>query len=321
MSTNNQKYIKFLLKKTSVLSSMAIVGSILLFTDGPHPDSPRSYKTIWDLGHVILFSIISYIVLLGWTSQKRTIGFRQIFWIILIVSVLGILIELTQSGTGRSPDVLDVMRNVIGALVAISFWAPLSDIIKKHYIKYLRVATIILLICALIPPVIAITDEILAFKQFPVLSDFETPFELDRWSGGAKRAIDHNYYFHGNSSMKVVLDTSRYSGVTLKYFPKNWTNYKTLLLSIFNPDDEPITITCRIHDRRHAEGEQNYHDRFNQRYTLQKGWDLITIPLEQIKHAPNMREMDLRQIQALGIFTTGLLKPAVIYIDDVRLID
>ena len=238
-----------------------------------------------------------------------------------IALVLGTLIEIAQAGSRRSPDIWDIIRNLIGCLITLSFFAPSKNTTPKFFLRTLQAITILLVAAALIPAFKSTPDEIVALWQFPVLSDFETPFELDRWSGGANKAIDHTVYFHGNSSMKVLLGTTRYSGVTLKYFPGNWEDYKTLQLYIFNPEKDQLQITCRIHDKRHEDGIQNYNDRFNQKYTLQKGWNQIKILLEQVKNAPNGRKIDLGQIRAIGIFSTGLTKQTVIFMDDIRLIN
>jgi hypothetical protein len=71
----------------------------------------------------------------------------------------------------------------------------------------------------LLPLAVAITDEWIAKNQFPVLADFETPFEIYRWVGGTAFDIDNGISYHGGSSLKIQLNTSKYSGVALKYFP------------------------------------------------------------------------------------------------------
>ena len=308
-----------MLNKIHLLSLIVIVGSVLLFVGGPDSYSRRSYKTIWDLGHILLFSSLSYLILLSWSKNRKMTFYRQAFSVLFIALVLGTLIEIAQNGSQRSPDFLDIIRNIIGCLMTLSFFAPSKNTTPKFFFRTLQAITILLVTAALIPAFKATADEIVALRQFPVLSDFETPFETDRWSGRTKGGIDHTVYYHGRSSMKVTLDTSRYSGVTLKYFPCNWEDYKMLQLCIFNPGSDQIQITCRIHDKLHEKGVQNYNDRFNKRYILQKGWNQIKIPLEQVKNAPNGREIDLGQIRAIGIFSTSLLKPALIYIDSVLL--
>jgi hypothetical protein len=77
--------------------------------------------------------------------------------------------------------------------------------------------------------------------------------------------------------LTVELDTSLYSGIGLKYFPENGQHYNELQLSIFNPDSELklIQLTCPIRDRQHTRGLQLYADRFNKKFFISSGWNLI----------------------------------------------
>jgi VanZ family protein len=315
----NQKH--FLRKKINLLRLIVIIGSVLLFAGGPDYYSPRSFKNIWDLGHILFFSILSYLILLSWSQNDRMPPVLQAFSILFIALILGVLIEIVQSGSRRSSDILDVIRNFIGCMVTFSFFAPSRKTIPKLFIRSFQTITVVLVIAALLPSIKSISDEIVALRQFPVLSDFETPFEIDRWSGNAKLSIDNDIHFHGGSSLKVFLKTSKYSGAGLRYFPGNWSNYKYLHLNIFNPINEPLKITCRIHDRRHTEGIQVYNDRFNRNQVLLKGWNQIVIPLDQVENAPKTRKLDLRKVQKLAVYVYRLPQPRVIYIDDVRLAD
>jgi hypothetical protein len=181
--------------------------------------------------------------------------------------------------------------------------------------------SVILVAIAFLPMVTAVLDEITAMKQFPVLSNLETRFEIDRWTGDADFSIDHEIYYHGKASLKVNLNTSLYSGIGLKYFPGNWLNYSELHLSIFNPDGEAIQLTCRIHDKQHTQGLQLYEDRFNRKFAILSGWNLIKIQLKQIANSPHKRKMALNQIQGLGIFAISLSKPRTVYIDYVQLVN
>lgn len=317
--SNNQNH--FLINKINFLRLIIIVGSVLLFAGGPDYYSPRSLKNLWDLGHILFFSILSYLILLSWSQNDRMALPLQAFFILFIALVLGTLIEFVQSGSRRDPDVLDVIRNVIGCMVTFAFFAPTKKTIPKIFFRAFQALTIVLVITALLPSIKAISDEIVALRQFPVLSDFETPFEIDRWTGDAELSIDDEVHFHGRFSLKVVLKTSNYSGAGLKYFPRDWSNYHYLHLNVFNPLNDPLKITCRIHDRHHADGAQAYDDRFNRGQVLTKGWNKIVIPLEQVENAPKTRKLDLRRVQILGVFVYGLPRPRVIYIDDVSLSD
>ena len=308
-------------KKSALLTVIAVICFVLFFIGGPDYYSPRSYKYFWDLGHILFFSIFSYLILLNWPKSLHTTFLRQSIFVIFIVICLGGLIELAQVGSIRTLDITDLIRDIIGCLVALSFWAPARKTISKARLKIWQTISVILMAMAFLPLITAILDEITALKQFPVLTDFESRFEIDRWTGDVEFSIDHETYYHGKSSLRVDLDTSLYSGVTLTYFPRNWLNYNELQLSIFNPDSEPIKLTCRIHDRQHTRGLQLYEDRFNRKFSVSSGWNLIKIQLKEIENAPDKRKMALNQIQGLGIFAISLSKPRTVYIDYVRLVN
>lgn len=168
---------------------------------------------------------------------------------------------------------------------------------------------------------IVLIDESIARKQFPVLSTFETPFEIERWSGNnSALTIDHDIVKYGKSSLKVSLTTAQYSGVYLRYFPEDWRNFSFLRLAIFNSSSELLKIHCRVHDRLHVINGFPLNDRFNGSFILDRGWNTITIPMEQILNAPVSRTMDLTNIKGIGIFVIRLPTPEIIYIDHVRLV-
>ena len=308
-------------QKNALLTVIALICFVLFFIGGPDYYSPRSYKYFWDLGHILFFSIFSYLILLNWPKSLNTTFLRQSIFLIFIAICLGGLIELAQIGSIRTPDIMDLTRDIVGCLVALSFWAPARKTISNGRLKIWQTISVILVAMAFLPLVTAIFDEITALKQFPVLADFESRFEIDRWSGDADFSIDHEIYYHGKASLKVELNTSLYSGVGLKYFPENWQHYNELQLSIFNPNSEPIKLTCRIHDRQHTRGLQLYEDRFNRKFSVSRGWNLIKIQLKEIENAPDKRKMALNQIQGLGIFAISLSKPRTVYVDYVRLVN
>jgi VanZ family protein len=306
--------------KTVILTVIALICFVLFFVGGPDYYSPRSYKYFWDLGHILFFSLLSYLILLNWPKRSETTFLRQGIFVIFIVICFGGLVELAQTGSVRTPDIMDLIRNIIGGLVALSFWAPARKTISKARLRIWQAISATLVAMAFFPLTTAIVDEITALKQFPVLADFESRFEIGRWTGDADFSIDHETYYHGKASLKLELNTSLYSGVPLKYFPENWQHYDELQLSIFNPDSEPIQLTCRIHDRQHTRGFQLYSDRFNKKFPISSGWNLIRIQLNQIENAPHKRKMALNQIQGIGIFAVSLQKPRAVYVDYVRLV-
>lgn len=308
-------------KKKAALTTIAAVCFVLFFVGGPGYYSPRSYKHFWDLGHILFFTILTYLAFVYWPRSPKKAFLHQSIFAIIITICLGSLIELAQTASFRTSDLMDLARDIIGCLIALAFYAPSRKTIPKTILKILQSISLIMLAIAFLPLIAAIIDETAARNQFPVLADFETCFETDRFTGTAKFSIDHKIHSHGKGSLKVELNTSRYSGVALKYFPGNWMDYKELHFIIYNPDKKPIHFTCRIHDSQHSHGPQLYSDRFNKNFSISNGWNLIRIPLEEIVNAPRERKMILNQIQGLGIFAVNLSHPRTVYIDYVRLVN
>ena len=161
----------------------------------------------------------------------------------------------------------------------------------------------------------------MALKQFPVLSGFETPWEIARWQGNAAHSIDDSIHLEGSSSMRVLLGTERYSGVGLEYFQKNWKGAKGFRFSVFNPSKHGLSLTCKIYDQQHEKRRRRrYTDRFNQQYEFPPGWTTVEIDARDIRNSPKGRQMDMEHIAGVGIFAMRLAHPQEIYVDDVCLI-
>jgi VanZ family protein len=290
----------------------------LFFIGGPDYHSPRSYKHFWNLGHILYFSFFPFLILMFERSRKQK-PITQVSIIIIATLLLGILVELGQSAFSRTPDMGDLFRNLIGAGVAICFLLPVRKGFPSKSLQLFKFFLVVLIGLQIYPIAVALIDEQHARSEFPVLSDFQGAMQLDRWEGGADISIEKGIGIEGNSAMRADLDTQHYSGFTLTYFPRNWRGYQWFQFRIYNPSEEVIRITCRIHDKWHTQGPQLYADRFNRTQSIAAGWHTIAIPLDDVRMAPAGREMDLSQIYAVGFFATQLPHPRTIYIDDVRL--
>lgn len=293
---------------------------VLFFIGGPDYYSSRHFKAVWNLGHILFFALLPYETFRH-LLKKRADGFTvQSMITIGACIVLGAAVELVQFGFQRTPDMGDMFRDIIGGLVGIFFLLPSRKRVQKRLLRAFQAITVCLVGLQVYPVVIAFCDEYLAREQFPVLSSFETPWEIQRWRGDADFAMDDSVQLEGKHSMRVLLGTDLYSGVSLFYFRENWEGATGFRFSVYNPSEESLAITCRINDQAHNEGRRVYEDRFNHRYSLPKGWSTIAIGIEDIREAPKGRQMDLRHIKGVGFFATQLPRVRVIYIDDVRLV-
>lgn len=292
--------------------------SFLFFVGGPDYYSPRSFKKLWDIGHILYFALLPWY--LFFFSRLAPRSFRgQLILVFGLALLLGAMIEVVQAGTHRLSEFGDLFRDFIGGMVAFFFLLPAGKVISSTARRLLQLLTVGLVVIQICLVLFVFIDEYQARKNFPVLSDFESPLEKGRWKGTAGFSIADKISSGGKHSLRVVLGIDLYSGVDLFYFPRNWQGYDHFQFNIYNPDRKPVSITCRISDKEHAQGTQLFEDRFNRRYTVSTGWHTIKIDIEDIRKAPKARDMDLRNILEVGIFATRLARPRVIYLDDVRL--
>lgn len=80
-----------------------------------------------------------------------------------------------------------------------------------------------------------------------------------------------------------------------------------------------MRVICRIHDWQHAQGIQRHNDRFNRQFILMQGWNKIEIKLSDIVTSPKHRNINIKQIQEIGLFTTRLRQSQIIYLDNIEL--
>lgn len=297
-----------------LINLLLIIGTILFFIGGPDYYSTRSLKYLWDIGHILYFALLT-ILLLQW----KLITHRPLIWqwliILAITLVTGVSIEILQLGSTRTPDMGDVVRDLTGSLLVLSFWSLSAAFKMRLYIQsFVTVLTLILLW----PLTKSIIDETIAWQQFPLLSAFETPFEIERWSG-KDLSIVSIAKVSDRKLLKIFLTTDRYSGVALKHFDGIWKSFSTLEINLYNPDITPLQITIRINDRKHNDGYEEYEDRYNRSFKLVPGWNLLEINLDEVMYSPADRVMDMSHISGFGFFTVSLPSPRTIYLDKVQL--
>ena len=129
-----------------MLKIFVIVCSVFLFIGGPDYYSPRSFKHLWDLGHIAFFAALCTVILLDWSKNKKLSFLRQGIAVILISLILGTLIEVAQSGTHRTADIYDVARDLVGTFVALFFFAPANKTVPKSLLRALQIISISMLI-------------------------------------------------------------------------------------------------------------------------------------------------------------------------------
>ena len=270
------------------------------------------------MGHILYFALLA-VLLSRWSLVSRMSLIWQWTTILTITFLIGVSIEFMQYGTNRTPNTGDVLRDLNGSLLVLVF-GPLAT--KLHPINRrlsLQLSVVVLTLVLLWPLAKSLIDEAISWYQFPLLSGFETSFEIDRWEGGDRLSVESITSISNGKLLKLSLTTDKFSGATLKYFDGNWTSARTLKMSFYNPDTKPLQIICRIHDLKHTDSYEEYEDRYNRGFLLIPGWNQIEIDLDEVEESPSNRNMDMSRIRGVGLFVVSLPAPRILYLDEVRL--
>lgn len=301
---------------------------LLLFVSGPDHYEDRLFKEFWETGHFILFASLVFILL--HFKIFKSVKWIHLLWITAIFSITtGLAIEVLQLFVGRSFSLKDVANDVVGGFAGLLL-SQLFSLIKtdppppKRTLvtrgSYYVVGFLLLSLLGSRTLIMILIDEWELRSSFPVLSDFESSFQTNRWSGFSAYLIRSNQYSRsGGFSMKSDFYPNRYSDITLESFNGDWSTHQKLNFSLFNPQPHKIEMIVKVFDEKHSDRGYRYADRFNKEITVNPGWNDFSILIADIKNAPSNRQMELESIYSFSLFTIDLKKTVTIYLDDLFL--
>ena len=277
----------------------------------------RLLPYLWDYGHIALFAAIFWLVFSKWNFFAEKSIYSTLLTTVLPIVIVSVPIELIQDINGREFSFLDIIRNCLGAAIATAFH-PDSFSDKRTFSRSkLKYSVVGVLIIFSYPLLINTVDTINAYRSFPVLSDFESQFELTRWSGNQLEVekLDTNK----NHILGNTFTTDEYSNLTFESFPGDWAGFSRISFRVFNDETIVHILNLRIHDQDHQNSNWDYNDRFNQVINLTPGWNKITIDLNLVKMQPNKRNIDMSKIEKFIIFSNNLQTNVRLYFDDFKL--
>ena len=302
-----------------ILLFPAIICGGLLFVGGPNQLAPATFIKAWDLGHILVGLLWSWLLFEAW--RPRPLAFcRALVYGLGLTLFIGGGVELLQQGIpGRTASLLDLLGDFTGTLLTLFYLLPERMELPLACRRIGQTVALLLVLVAVAPVARAALVDAGAWSDFPALADFSVPFVLDRWEGSAQRSLVMKTAGVDSSSMEVRFGCERYSGIFLARMPRDWSGYRELSMDLFLPDETGLDLTCRIHDAEHLDRGQEYADRFNLSLHLQPGWNHIDIPLEKVRQAPRDRDLDLSAIAGFGLFTTNLREPRRLFVHAIRL--
>ena len=272
-----------------------VLAGLLLFL--PLPITPTyAGRTLENAGHTPLFFLVTLGVLLTMREHPRFQGIRLYALAGMIGAGAGFLSEIIQKPLARDASWEDVAADAVGAVMALAVYALFERRTKLRVWQRLAALAVALSCVAIfLAPIVRMARAYVHRNgQFPVIADFHSRIEL-YWtlSIGVNREVV-------GDALQVELVADEFPGVSFHEPVPDWRQYRTLIIDVANPDAGPLDLGVRVHDRRH---KHTFNDRFNRRYELAAGERrTLRIALEDIRHGPRRRLMDMAQISDITLF-------------------
>jgi len=309
-------YWLMIISKKFIFPLFLVILISLLFIGGPGHYSNRIYKNVWDLGHILLFIVLTaYLLKLPFIERKNP--YAQVAIVCSIALFIALITEFLQSYVGRTPELMDIRRDILGAFIGLIIVFKQKNLSRKIFLVLLFIAFAFTTFefSALTKTLI---DEYNILRTGSILSNLEGPFEDERWKGTSRYTLSKDFVIEGEQSLKVTFNTDPYNGIALIYMHRDWSNKNYLHLSIYYPGDNALLLNVRINDFLHTKNN-HYNDRFNKEIIIENGWNDLIFSINDIKNAPKGRQANLKNMQSLGMFVMNLPEPKTIYIDNVYL--
>jgi hypothetical protein len=278
-----------LLRRAAPWLVIAALAAVVVFAR--LPAGPHYLYVIHKTGHPLVFGLIAWI--LHTQCQRNPRYLITLLWALL----LGGATELLQAAFQRDASWLDVGRDGIGAIAALSLHACL----RRRGPMYTLLATLAL--SAVAAPLVwcsaAYANRAL---QFPVIAQFRSP--LDRYFLAANTAPLTQ--LRSDHQLLITPDVDS-SGLVLDEPAPDWSRFSLLAVDVTNPNDVTLQLVLRIHDLRHT---WEHTDRYNGRFELPAhARQILRVPLSDVAAAPQGRRMDLRHIRGIALFVPLNARP------------
>ncbi len=295
-----------------------VIGSPLLFIGSEAEYVHRLIKSFWNLGHLIYFFALTWLLLGGFVFISK-IGTVSVYLLVtLMIILLSLPVEYYQLMNAREFSYKDIFLNCLGSFLAVGFH-PNTRIQQKKIRLPGQIFLLTVVLTQVYSAILDTIDWLQNLRQFPVLSNLESPLELARWRGDNLQILtlgpDRNHV------LRMEFNQDAYSNLSFYKFQSDWRGYGCLAFMIYSEDTKSLPLYLRIHDHLHSKTGKQSNDRFNTLLTVLPGWNGVEINLNKIRQAPETREIDLARIEELIFFTHQAEQNFVVYFDNLKLIN
>jgi hypothetical protein len=322
------------LRKTVIIagSIAGVLVILLMFLKLSLPHHTFYYRELSNTGHTPLFGMITLLLMVmlrqwGW-FQRQWWGYKYLLTV-SVASILAIGVELVQYFGPRDADFIDLLRGVAGAVSVMAvYWSYDQEAwrgfpTRGRSVRLLaRFSGVLLFIGMFVPLALwfgayqqraAVFPRICGFESY-----FETKFVKSRNASVRIVALPEGWEVaEGKRVAKISFRPAEYPGVSIwEPFP-DWRGYKSFSFKIYSELPDTIGLVLRINDAAH---DQSYYDRFNRSIRVAPGSNEYLFAVDEIRHAPRGREMDLTRMTGITLFAVRLPDTLTFFLDDIRLV-
>ena len=282
-------------RRLVLLAVFIVVAATLLLVPLPIPETYAG-RTIENAGHTPLFFVGTLFVLAILRQDFHIGGVRLYVLAGVLCAIAGVVSEMLQTPFNRDASWEDVQADCVGVLLALAVHALLRQRPGRQLVA--RVAALLIIAGCLVTyfePIVSMARAYLHRDgQFPVLARFDSPVELYWIVGfGIKREIREDV-------LEVEFDRAQFPGLSFHEPVPDWRRFSALVVDVENPETRMLKLGVRVHDIGHGRA---YFDRFNRGFDLAGGERrTLRVPLEEIRHAPRNRLMDMAEISDVTLF-------------------
>jgi hypothetical protein len=287
---------------------------------------------LFDAGHAPLFGGVAMGVLVLLRARRPGTDEWKLRAQAFVVTVaVGVVTEALQFfQADRDPALNDLARDAAGAAAFLLLWrwrpaaGPAVEAERAVRRRRAAIAAGVVLLAAS-AGTLALTSAAYAGRDraMPTLVAFDGSW-WERWfvhAGDASTLTSNVAPPQGERgapgiAARLDLRPATYPGLTVDEPYPDWRAYRRLVLTVVSDSEEPLALTIRVHDAAH---DQRFMDRFNRTFTVERGVNRVAFSLDDIRRAPDRRELDLARIRGIVLFAHRPARSMRVYLGPIRL--
>jgi hypothetical protein len=261
---------------------------------------PGRFQAPWigcllDLGHVPLFAAVAW-------SVRQATGWRPMAAAAAALG-LALAIEPLQTLVSRSASWGDVFRGACGVAIFVgwNFAGRLSPRRRRHAARFACIAGGVAPAIMLQWPLLY--DSVEAWREFPVLADFSSPWETSRWAIlGPQLSWERDADGKGVGVLRRNATDRPHSAIVLFPIRRDWSAWKTLVVD-FTVEAGSLPIMLSVRDGRRVHPPQRRFD-FHDVYNI--GRHRVSIDLAELAHGSGtVASINVAAVQSFHLVVGG----------------